>query len=92
MSTIDQQIIKDMLVEAPPEYHVRTGQSFAHAREIQKPFGVLDDVIDWCKTNLDAEWRWQLVQPSSDLCPGRYFFYFDSERDLCAFCLRWVDQ
>ena len=90
MSTIDQQIIKDMLVVAPPEYHVRTGQSFAHAREIQKPFGVLDDVIDWCKTNLDAEWRWQLVSVSSDIRPGDYIFYFDSERDYLAFVMKWL--
>lgn len=75
---------------ATHDYQIRSRESFHHAQEIQKPFGKLDDVIDWCKTALEAEWRWQLIQPSSDKAPGRYIFYFDSERDYCAFSLRWM--
>jgi hypothetical protein len=71
------------------EYQVRTGDSFHCATNVEKPYGVLDDILDWCKLNMLQEWRWQLVQPSSDVSPGRYIFYFDSDRDMCAFKLRW---
>ena len=68
---------------------IRESESFPFAREIAKPFGVLDQIIPWCKSELRDEWRWQLVQPSSDIAPGRYVFYFDSDRDYCAFIMRW---
>jgi hypothetical protein len=69
---------------------IRTGESFLYAQEIQKPFGILDGVLDWCRSELTGDWRWQLVQPSTDRDPGRYCFYFDSSRDMCAFKLRWM--
>jgi hypothetical protein len=72
------------------EYHVRPKDSFLYAKEITKSFGVIDRVIVWCKTELQGEWRWQLVDTSSDQRPGRYIFYFDSERDLCAFVMQWA--
>ena len=67
----------------------RSRESFPYVREITKPFGELDRVIDWCKTELVGDWRWQLVDVSSDRRPGRYVFYFDSERDFFAFTLQW---
>jgi hypothetical protein len=67
----------------------RNRESFLYSREIAKPFGELDRVIDWCKTELVGDWRWQLVDVSSDRRPGRYIFYFDSERDFFAFTLQW---
>ena len=67
----------------------RNRESFRYVREITKPFGELDRVIDWCKTELVGDWRWQLVDVSSDRRPGRYVFYFDSERDFFAFTLQW---
>jgi len=67
----------------------RNRESFFYSREITKPFGELDRVIDWCKTELVGDWRWQLVDVSSDRRPGRYVFYFDSERDFFAFTLQW---
>lgn len=67
----------------------RNRESFLYSREITKPFGELDRVIDWCKTELVGDWRWQLVDVSSDRRPGRYIFYFDSERDFFAFTLQW---
>lgn len=70
-------------------YQIRLGDSFRYAREINKPFGELDRVLDWCKTELTDEWRWQLVDVSTDQRPGRYIFYFDSERDYFAFTLYW---
>lgn len=71
------------------EHHIRDKESFAYAKEISKPFGGLDPVLAWCKTELTGEWRWQLVDVSSDIRPGRYIFYFDSDRDCCAFTLKW---
>jgi hypothetical protein len=68
----------------------RNRESFLYSREITKPFGELDRVIDWCKTELVGDWRWQLVDVSSDRRPGRYVFYFDSERDFFAFTLQWA--
>lgn len=72
------------------EYQVRSGDSFPHAQEIHKPFGTLDAVLEWCKANLLEDWRWQLIRTSTDRDDGRYIFYFDSSRDLCAFKLRWM--
>jgi len=72
------------------ERHVaRIGESFRYSREIDKPFGKLDQIVDWCKKETRDEWRWQLVEVSSDLRPGRYIFYFDDERDLLAFVMKW---
>jgi len=70
-------------------FEIRLGDSFCYAREINKPFGELDRVLAWCKTELTGEWRWQLVDVSTDQRPGRYIFYFDSERDYFAFTLYW---
>ena len=67
----------------------RNRESFLYSREIAKPFGELDRVIDWCKTEMVGDWRWQLVDVSSDRRLGRYVFYFDSERDFFAFTLQW---
>jgi hypothetical protein len=66
----------------------RDRNSFNHAQEISKPFGVLESVLDWCKEELTSEWRWQLIEVSSDRRPGRYIFYFDSERDCLAFTMK----
>ena len=70
-------------------FEIRLGDSFEYAREIRKPFGELDRVLAWCKTELTGEWRWQLVDVSTDRRPGRDIFYFDSERDYFAFTLYW---
>ena len=59
------------------------------AAEIFKPFGALDPVINWCKSECTSEWRWELVTVSSDISPGQYIFYFDSDRDCAAFSLQW---
>ena len=77
-----------MLLDPPLEL-LRDAVSFNHAIEITKPFGVLESMLDWCKSELLAEWRWQLIDVSSDQRPGRYIFYFDSERDYLAFVLKW---
>jgi hypothetical protein len=67
----------------------REKNSFAYSKEIVKPFGCLDKIIDWCKTEMESQWRWELIEVSTDTQPGRYVWYFDSERDLFAFVLHW---
>jgi hypothetical protein len=67
----------------------RESASFAYRHELIKPFGTLDAVLDWCKSQLSGDWRWQLIEISTDQRPGRYVFYFDSERDCVAFVLQW---
>jgi hypothetical protein len=69
---------------------IRPRESFAHAQEINKPYGQVETVLDWCKKELVGDWRWQLVEVSTTNKPGRYIFYFDSEADCFAFTLKWV--
>ena len=70
-------------------HNSRDSLSFPHALEIHKPWGTLEPCIAWCKSELEHDWRWQMVDMASDHGPGRYIFYFDSERDLIAFTLKW---
>ena len=77
------------LLKSPMVFN-RDQDSFDHAQEITKQFGVLESVLDWCKEELVEEWRWQLIEVSSDDRPGRYIFYFDSERDYLVFVMKWV--
>ena len=60
--------------QLPPMTWARDRDSFNHALEIVK---------------LRSDWRWQLLEISSDRKPGRYIFYFDDERDYLAFVMKW---
>ncbi len=73
----------------PPVQWMRDRASFHYAREIVKPFGMIESVLDWCKSELQHDWRWQLIEMSSDNKPGRYCFFFDEEKDYCAFLIKW---
>jgi hypothetical protein len=84
-----RKVRPEPLLKSPMQY-ARDRDSFRHAQEVDKPFGVLEHVLDWCKEELSAEWRWQLLEVSSDSKPGRYIFYFDSERDYLAFIMKWM--
>ena len=90
LNNITQDLSKIHMDMGLLEHQRRTKESFAYTQEIAKPFGVLDDVIAWCKVNMISDWRWQMVRTSTDRDPGRYIFYFDSDRDVCAFKLRWM--
>jgi hypothetical protein len=72
------------------QFATRSRDSFPCHIEITKPFGYLDKIISWCKTEMVGDWRWELLDVSSDIRPGRYVFYFDSERDMCAFSMKWA--
>jgi hypothetical protein len=76
----------------PPLSHLstRNQDSFNHAHEIVKPFGLIETVLNWCKSELRGDWRWQLLEMSSDIKPGRYCFFFDDERDYLAFVMKWA--
>ena len=78
-----------MLINPAVDY-LRQAVSFAHAVEIAKPFGEIEYILQWCKSGMNEEWRWQLLETSSDNHPGRYIFYFDSEKDYLAFVMRWA--
>jgi len=39
------------------DYQIRDKESFAYAKEIAKPFGGVDRVIAWCKTEMQNDWR-----------------------------------
>lgn len=71
------------------EIQSRSQDSFVHTREIHKPHGELDGILEWCKSELVNEWRWQLVDVSSNTRPGKYIFYFDNARDCVAFTIKW---
>ena len=77
-----------MLLKSPVEWS-RDQKSFNHAQEIHKPFGEIERVLDWCKSELGHDWRWQLCSVSNYHQPGRYIFYFDDERDYLAFVMKW---
>lgn len=68
----------------------RPADSFHYHAEIQKPHGALDAMIDWCQQECEQEWRWSILESSGQTRPGRYLFYFDSDRDCCAFTLKWL--
>ena len=71
----------------------RSETSFSYAREVFLEYGRIDEAVRWCKEECKQDWRWQIVDTSSDIRPGRYIFYFDGEQDCCAFTLKWqVDQ
>ena len=76
-------------IKGPVDWQ-RDKTSFNHASEITKPFGEVEHVLDWCKSELVDDSRWQLIEMSSDIKPGRYIFYFDNERDYLAFVLKWA--
>lgn len=67
----------------------RSAESFNHAQRITRPFGELDAVIQWCKSNLTKDWRWQMISMPNDRDPGEYIFYFDLEEDYFIFTMRW---
>lgn len=67
---------------------IRTEESFRYAHELNQQPGQVDVILSWCKSELVGDWRWQLVENSGN-SPGRCIFYFDNERDVVAFKLKW---
>lgn len=75
----------------------RDPKSFDHNINIHLSFGKLQEVLQWCKSNVEYNWGWQPIdrfQPSIisgtfDAVDGVYSFYFDNSKDATAFTLRW---
>ena len=44
----------------------RERTSFVHSCEINKKLGTLDRMLDWCRTELLSDWRWELVGSGDD--------------------------
>jgi hypothetical protein len=84
--------MKTTLIKRPKSFsfEIRDAESFKHSILINKPFGSIDSVIEWAKTELSDEWRWQVIRTSSDQLPGSYIFYFDSESDYLAFTMKFA--
>lgn len=80
------KITNTVLLERPEQ---RLADSFKYTQTVNKPFGGVDSVIAWCKTECLGDWRWQIFEMSNDQQPGTYIFYFDNEKDCCAFALKW---
>ena len=68
----------------------RDERSFAHAQQITRPYGDIDHILAWCKSELVETWRWQMLEMAAPTRPGRYIFFFDSERDCLAFTIKWA--
>jgi hypothetical protein len=54
---------------------------------VSKPFGWLDPALDWCRREVGQEWKWQLIESSTDQAHGVYRFYFSSLQDFVAFTM-----
>lgn len=67
----------------------RSADTFLHQAECLLPYGQLDTVLNWCRSECSAEWRWKMKESASNIKSGHYGFYFDSERDAVAFSLQW---
>jgi len=69
---------------------IQPKEGYNHAHKIVKSFGVIEQILDWCKRELPNEWRWQLIEVSSYTKNGEYIFYFDSEKDYLSFIMKWA--
>ena len=69
-----------------PPHHTRLASSFPYQQQACQN---LDAMLAWCRNECQGDWRWQLVENSGFRSPGLYCFYFDSDRDACAFALKW---
>jgi hypothetical protein len=83
------QLAEQLQADSAQSQMMRCSDSFKHTVRLQRPWGWIDRAIAWAKTELTEDWRWQLVSMSSDQRPGEYIFYFDSDRDYVAFCMKF---
>lgn len=78
-----------LALQHPNQIDYRSAESFRFAKEIQKKFGDLDQVLSWCRSELTGEWRWQMMDFAMPNSLNRYIFYFDNSKDALAFELKW---
>jgi hypothetical protein len=58
----------------------------AHQVKLTIPYGELQPIIEWCDRNCLSEWRY-MEDPNANFLSGGWVFFFESERDYCAFLL-----
>ena len=58
--------------------------------QIEIRSGKLDEILSWCRREVAGDWRWQLLETSGSNALGRYQFYFEQDKDCCAFSLKWA--
>lgn len=73
-------------IDPEPKPFNRLASSFAYQQQVCQN---LDAMLAWCRSQCQADWRWQLIESSGFNSPGIYRFYFDSDHDACAFALKW---
>jgi hypothetical protein len=69
---------------------VTTFTDTSYSISIQKQAGTITEIVDWCFTNVNRDWRWTVVEPSSRNHFGEYYFIFESEKDFLNFSLVWA--
>lgn len=59
----------------------------AYKTSLSIPYGQLKDVISWCQTNCQEDWRFQETTNNIDPRLLHYDFYFENEKDYVAFLI-----
>ena len=67
----------------------------AHKTKIDIPYGKLDSILSWCKTNCESDWQFDsgaeylagLGASYRAKSSHAYDFYFESEKDYVAFVI-----
>lgn len=54
--------------------------------DIYIPYGNLKLIIDWCTSNCEKRWGYEVIDEAG-FQPGRYSFKFESEKDYVTFIM-----
>ena len=73
--------------------HILMNLTTAHKTKIDIPYGKLDSILSWCKTNCESDWQFDSVVEYLEgydasyraKSISTYDFYFESEKDYVAF-------
>lgn len=76
-------------VEYSDKFDRFAAEKFPHQLDISLELGLLDECMDWCRNNLEYEYR--INQTSFSLKDCEYHFYFEDSHDAVAFALRWAN-
>jgi len=74
-------------IEYSDKFDRFAAEKFPHQLDISLELGLLDDCMNWCRNNLEYEYR--INQTSFSLKDCEYHFYFEDSHDAVAFSLRW---
>ena len=68
---------------------IETALDYKFSQAIEKEYGSIDQVLEWCQSELSEKWAWEITSGPSSTAPCSFIFYFNSERDTVAFRLKW---